>query len=74
MVGVNLLRAAIVFAVFLLVVVPPLAIVVVLGLMYLVYGLPFEIVVHDADFSSALQTPLLTRSMAVYTLGSESPT
>jgi len=56
MVGVNLLRAAIVFAVFPLVVVPPLAIVVVLGLMYLVYGLPFEVVVHDVDFRTALET------------------
>lgn len=56
MVGVNLLRAAIVLAVFPLLVVPPLAIVVVLGLMYLVYGLPFEIVVHDADFRTALET------------------
>ena len=56
MVGVNLLRAAIVFAVSPLVVVPPLAIVIVLGLIYLVYGLPFEIVVNDAEFIEALES------------------
>jgi hypothetical protein len=54
-VGVNLLRAAIVLLVLPLVVLPPLAIVVVLALSYLVYGLPFEIVVRDAAFRPALE-------------------
>lgn len=54
-VGVNLLRAAIVFAVLPLLVVPPLAIAIILVLMYLVYGLPFEIVVRDTAFVTALK-------------------
>lgn len=56
MLGVNLLRAAIVFAAVPLLVVPPLAIVVLLAAMYLLYGLPFEIVVRDDSFTSALDT------------------
>lgn len=55
MVGVNLLRALVVFAVFPLMAVPPLAIVVILGLMYLIYGLPFEIVVRDVGFLAGVE-------------------
>lgn len=55
MVGVNLLRAVVVFvAAPLLLVFPPLAVVVSLGVTYLIYGLPFEIVVSDAAFGTAL--------------------
>ncbi|MFB6087362.1 MAG: hypothetical protein ABEJ85_02480 [Haloarculaceae archaeon] len=55
MVGVQLLRSALVFAVLPLFVVPPLALLAILVLSYLVYGLPFVIVVHDADFVPALR-------------------
>lgn len=57
LVGVNLLRATIVVAVLPVVLMaPPLAIIVVVGLTYLIYGLPFEIVVRDEGFTSALET------------------
>lgn len=55
LVGVNLLRAALVFAVAPLLVAPPLAVAVLLALMYLVYGLPFVIVVRDAAFTPGLR-------------------
>jgi hypothetical protein len=55
MVGVNLLRTALVLAIVPFLVFPPLALVVVLGLTYLVYGLPFEIVVRDVAFMTALE-------------------
>lgn len=55
MVGVNLVRALVVFMVFPLLFFPPLALPVVIALMYLVYGLPFEIVVRDIDLLSALE-------------------
>lgn len=55
LVGVNVVRIAIVFAVFPLLVVPPLAFGVVLVLSYLVYGLPFEIVARDRAFLAALE-------------------
>lgn len=54
-VGVNLLRAVLVFAMFPLIVIPPLAIGVMLVLIYLIYGLPFEIVVRDMGFMEALE-------------------
>lgn len=54
MVGVNVLRAAIVFAVLPLLFVPPLAVLVLLALMYLVYGLPFVVVVADTGVREAL--------------------
>lgn len=56
MLGVNVVRAAVVFAVAPLMVVPPLAILVVVVLMYLLYGLPFEVVVRDAAFTDAVET------------------
>lgn len=55
MVGVNLLRTVIVIAVFPLFVVPILALVAVLVLMYLTYGLPFVIVVRDTSFTEGLR-------------------
>jgi hypothetical protein len=54
-VGVNVLRAFLVFAMFPLIVIPPLAIGVMLVLIYLIYGLPFEIVVRDIGFIEALK-------------------
>lgn len=55
-VGVNFLRAAIVLAVFPLMVFPPLALAVVLVGTYLVYGVPFGVVVRDASLLAAIQT------------------
>lgn len=52
--GVNLLRFAIVLLAAVLIAVPPLAIVLVIGLSYFVYGLPFEIVVTDSEIGTAL--------------------
>lgn len=54
-VEVNLLRAILVFAMFPLIVMPPLAIGVMLVLIYLIYGLPFEIVIRDVGFIEALK-------------------
>ncbi|MGM0590015.1 MAG: hypothetical protein ACQETI_00055 [Halobacteriota archaeon] len=53
-VGVNLVRAAIVVAAFPLLVFPPLALMVVVVLSYLVYGLPFVVVVNDVGVRTAL--------------------
>lgn len=53
-VGVNLLRVAIVVIVLPLMVLPPLAIIVVLVLSYLTYGLPFAFVSQDAGVRAAL--------------------
>lgn len=57
-VAVNLLRAALVFAAAPLLVVPPVALAVVVVLAYLFYGLPFEIVVRDVEFTTALGVTL----------------
>lgn len=54
-VGVNLLRAIIVFAMFPLLVFPPLALGVVLVLIYLIYGLPFEIVINDIGLVESIE-------------------
>ena len=56
LVGVNLLRSVIVFAALPLLFLPPLALVVVVVLSYLVYGLPFEVVVRDAGVVDALES------------------
>lgn len=56
MIGVNLVRAAAVFVALPLLVFPPLAIVVVLVVSYLVYGLPFEVVVRDDTLLDALES------------------
>lgn len=58
MVGVNALRAAVVFAAAPLLVFPPLAVAVVALLSYLLYGLPFEVVVRDASLAGALGATL----------------
>ncbi|MFB6178582.1 MAG: hypothetical protein ABEI77_02525 [Halorientalis sp.] len=55
MIGVNLVRAAIVLVVAPLIVVPPLALVVILALTYLVYGLPFVLVVRDCDLVTGIE-------------------
>jgi len=55
MIGVNLVRAAIVFVAFpLLLVAPILAVVAIVVLSYLVYGLPYEVVVGDRSVTAAL--------------------
>ncbi|WP_327053884.1 hypothetical protein [Halomicrococcus gelatinilyticus] len=54
MVGVNLVRTAVVLAALPFLVFPPLALAVVVVLSYLVYGLPFELVVSDAPLGAAL--------------------
>ena len=54
MVGVNLVRVATVLAALPFLVFPPLALAVVVVLSYLVYGLPFELVVSDAPLGAAL--------------------
>lgn len=54
-VGVNLIRMGVVLAALPLLMVPPLAVVVVLGLSYLLYGLPFEVVARDAGIRAALE-------------------
>ena len=54
MVGVNLIRFGVVLVVVPFLVVGPLALLVVLTLSYLVYGLPFAVVVGDADLGTAL--------------------
>lgn len=58
MILVNLLRALVVFAMFPLIAIPPLAIVVVIAVTYLIYGLPFVIVVTDEDFETSLRTTI----------------
>lgn len=55
-VGVNLLRAALVFAALPLLVVPPVALVVVLAVSYLTYGLSFVVVVRDERLPEAVGT------------------
>lgn len=55
MVGVNLVRAAAVFVALPFLVFPPAAFAVVIVLMYLIYGLPFEIVVRDIDVVMAIE-------------------
>jgi hypothetical protein len=54
LVGVNLIRAGIVLAVFPLLFLPPLAFVAVLALSYLTYGLPFVVVAGDVTVRTAL--------------------
>lgn len=54
-VGVNLIRFGVVLAALPLLVVPPLAVLAVIALSYLVYGLPFEVVVRDAALGTALE-------------------
>jgi hypothetical protein len=55
-IGVNLIRFAVVLAALpFLLIVPPLALVVVIGLSYVVYGLPFEVVVVDTSVTAALE-------------------
>ena len=54
MVGVNLVRAAVVVVALPLMVVPPLALLVVLILGYTLYGLPFVVVVRDAPLATAI--------------------
>lgn len=54
--GANLLRAALVFAALPLLVVPPVALVVVLVVTYLTYGLSFVVVVRDERLSEAIAT------------------
>jgi hypothetical protein len=54
MVGVNLIRAGVVLVAVPFLVLGPLALLVVLALSYLVYGLPFAVVVADADLGTAL--------------------
>ncbi|MFB6153984.1 MAG: hypothetical protein ABEJ27_07000 [Halodesulfurarchaeum sp.] len=54
MIGVNLIRAAVVFLVLPLMFVPPLALVVIIALTYLIYGLPFEVVVGENSVVEAL--------------------
>ena len=54
MVGVNLVRVATVLAALPFLVFPPFALAVVVVLSYLVYGLPFELVVSDAPLGAAL--------------------
>ena len=58
MVGVNLVRAAAVFAVLPLLVFPPLAVLVMLVLTYFLYGLPFEVVVGDVAVREAIEATL----------------
>lgn len=53
-VGVNLIRFAVVLAAAPFLLLGPLAVLVVLVLTYLVYGLPFAVVVRDADLGTAL--------------------
>ncbi|MFB6266542.1 MAG: hypothetical protein ABEI31_02685 [Halodesulfurarchaeum sp.] len=55
MIGVNLLRAAVVFLVLPLMFFPPLALLVIIVLTYLIYGLPFEVVVGDYGVFEALE-------------------
>jgi hypothetical protein len=52
--GVNLVRLGVVLVALPLLVVPPVAVLAVLALSYLLYGLPFEVVARDADVSSAI--------------------
>ena len=54
-VGVNLVRVAVVLAALPFLVFPPLAILVVLALGYLTYGLPFVVVTRDAGVLPALE-------------------
>lgn len=54
MVGVNLVRLSVVLVAVPFLVVPPLALGVVVVLSYLVYGLPFELVVRDVALGTAL--------------------
>jgi hypothetical protein len=56
LVGVNLVRMATVVAALPFFVFPPLAVVVMVTVSYLVYGLPFELVVHDAPLGTALES------------------
>lgn len=60
MIGVNLIRAAVVFLVAPLLFFPPLAFAVIIGAMYLIYGLPFEIVVRDVGVVEALESTAST--------------
>jgi hypothetical protein len=53
-VGVNLIRFAVVLAAAPFLLLGPLAVLVVVALSYLVYGLPFAVVVGDADLGTAL--------------------
>ncbi|WP_459191224.1 hypothetical protein [Halosimplex sp. J119] len=57
-VGVNVIRFAVVLAALPVIVLPPLAILVVVVLTYLVYGLPFAVVVGDRDLSTALDSTI----------------
>jgi len=60
MVGVNLLRFLVVLAALPLFVIPPLALLAVVVLSYLVYGLPFQIVARDVSFGPALRSTVST--------------
>ncbi|MFB6154651.1 MAG: hypothetical protein ABEJ22_02075 [Haloferacaceae archaeon] len=55
-VGVNLVRFAVVLVALPFLVVPPLALLVVVALSYLVYGLPFAVVVRGAGVRDALDS------------------
>ncbi|MFB6170066.1 MAG: hypothetical protein ABEJ06_02860 [Haloarculaceae archaeon] len=55
-VGVNLLRAAVVLLALPLMVFPPLALLVVIVGGYLLYGLPFVVVVRDAPLGAAFES------------------
>lgn len=57
-VGVNLIRFAIILVALPLITIPPLAIVLVIVLSYFVYGLPFEIVVTDVGLGTALASTI----------------
>lgn len=56
LVGVNLIRAAVVLAAIPFLIVLPLALAVVLVLSYLLYGLPFLVVVSDTDVRTAIES------------------
>ncbi|MFC7140383.1 hypothetical protein ACFQMA_11155 [Halosimplex aquaticum] len=57
-VGVNVIRFTVVLAALPFLILPPLAMLVVIVLSYLVYGLPFAVVVGDSDLSTALESTL----------------
>ncbi|ELZ29706.1 hypothetical protein C475_02126 [Halosimplex carlsbadense 2-9-1] len=53
-VGVNVIRFGVVLVAIPFLILPPVGLLVVLALSYLVYGLPFAVVVADADLGTAL--------------------